>query len=421
MSKKAVTAAIAVLAVVCVFAFLVLGGVIKLPSEEPSTDPEKNGYDVNAYSAAVKYQSDVLANNYLPTFIDNYYYTCDTSGNVKFYTINAETYTFTECAANGSYDVSVNMSDQTVKAKVSYIKTDDGDVAGYGLYTTAISGDTDSLYRYVFFALTNMPSGMGKASNLLLLADPHENNFRNAEKLYSEEYSFNPSTNSAERIYSEANRYVGTEGIKRADYSVLTDYIIKNEGDRSLFISGRHYAEDEDKYDIMRAGGSGNNLDNIVVEKNVVGKFVKVSDGNTLYLTENDDKNVVLKKSGSDDAVKVFECTRDDIFVSGDYFFFNNSIYSVNDDSTVTLTGDVLNNFKADMFACSGKTAFLRGYTDKVNPTIILADMQTGVCTAYVNSDFSKIINPSVLSDGSVLLTLVSGGDTQTYKYMVLK
>lgn len=421
MSKKAVTAAIAVLAVVCVFAFLVLGGVIKLPSEEPPTNPEKNGYDVNAYTAAVKYQSDVMANNYLPTFIDNYYYTCDTSGNVKFYTLNAETCTFTECEANGTYDVSVNMSDQTVKAKVSYIKTDDGDVAGYGLYTTAISGDTDSLYRYVFFALTNMPSGMGKASNLLLLADPHEDNFRNAEKLYSEEYSFNPSTNSADRIYSEANRYVGTEGIKRADYSVLTDYIIKNEGDRSLFISGRHYAENEDKYDIMRAGGSGNNLDNIIVEKNVVGKFVKVTDGDTLYLTENDDKNVVLKKSGEDGAVKVFECKRDEIFVSGDFFFFNNSVYSVKDDSTVTLTGDALTDFKADMFACNGKTAFLRGYTKEVNPTIIIADMQTGVCTAYVNSDFSKIINPSVLSDGSVMFTVVSGGDAQTYRYMVLK
>jgi len=421
LSKKAVTAAIAVLAVVCVFAFLVLGGVIKLPSEEPQTDPEKNGYDVNAYTSSVKYQSDALANNYLPTFIDNYYYTCDTAGNVKFYSFSADSCAFTERAADGSYDVSVIMSDQTVKAKVSYIKTDDGDVAGYGLYTTAISGDTDSLYRYVFFALTNMPSDMGKSSNLLLLADPHEDNFRNAEKLYSEEYSFNPSTNSADRIYSEANRYVGTEGIKRADYSVLTDYIIKNEGDRSLFISGRHYAENEDKYDIMRAGGSGNNLDNIIVEKNVVGKFVKVTDDGTLYLTENDDKNVVLKKTGEDGDVKVFDCKRNEIFVSGDYFYFKNSVYSVNDDKTVTLTGDALTNFNADMFACSGKTAFLRGYTDKLNATIIIADMETGACRAYVNSDFSKIINPEVLSDGSVMLTIVNGGSPETYKYMVLK
>ena len=235
LNKKAVTAAIAVLAVVCVFTFLVLGGVIKLNPKEPESDSENGGYDTSAYLSDVKYQSETGDKIYLPTFIDGIYYTADTMGNVKFYDFNTENDTFTERAADGTYDVSVKMSEQNIKAKVSYIKAD-GKTAGYGLYTPTIAGDTDSIYRYVFFAVTDMPSGMGSSSNLLLLADSTENNFRNAEKLYGDQFSFNPEKGSAERIYSEANRYVGSDGTKRADYAVVTDYILKNELDNSLFI-----------------------------------------------------------------------------------------------------------------------------------------------------------------------------------------
>ena len=183
LNKKAVTAAIAVLAVVCVFTFLVLGGVIKLNPKETESGSENGGYDTSAYLNDVKYQSETSDKIYLPTFIDGIYYTADTAGSVKFYDFNTETDTFTERAADGTYDVSVNMSEQNISAKVSYVKTD-GKTAGYGLYTPTIAGDTDSIYRYVFFAVTDMPSGMGSSSNLLLLADSTENNFRNAEKLY---------------------------------------------------------------------------------------------------------------------------------------------------------------------------------------------------------------------------------------------
>lgn len=420
MNKKAVTAAIAVLAVVCVFTFLVLGGVIKLNPKEPESGSESGGYDTSAYLSDVKYQSETGDKIYLPTFIDGIYYTADTSGNIKFYDFNEETDTFTERAADGTYDVSVKMSEQTIKAEVSYVKAD-GQTAGYGLYTPTITGETDSIYRYVFFAVTDMPSGMGSSSDLLLLADSTENNFRNAEKLYGDQFSFDPDKGSAERIYSEANRYVGSDGTKRADYAVVTDYILKNELDNSLFISGRHYAEDEDKYDLMKAGGSGNNVDNVLVEENVVGRFVKATDDGILYLTEDSDSNVVLKKVDSDEAVKTFECKRDDILVSGDYFFLNNSVYSVSDDTTVELKGDFLSNFKPDMFACSGKTAFLRGYIDENNPAIVIADMTTGECRYYVNDIFMSIVNPEILSDSTVMYTVVSGSDASSFRYFVIK
>lgn len=420
MNKKAVTAAIAVLAVACVFTFLILGGVIKLNPKEPESESDDSGFDTSAYLSDVKYQSDSLSANYLPTFIDGIYYTADTAGNVKFYDFNTESDTFTERAADGTYDVSVTMSEQTVKAAVSYV-TSDGKTAGYGLYTPTITGETDSIYRYVFFAVTDMPSGMGSTSNLLLLADSAENNFRNADKLYGDQFSYDPDSGTAERIYSEANRYVGLDGTKRADYAVVTDYILKNELDNSLFISGRHYAEDEDKYDLMKAGGKGNNVDNVLVEENIVGRFVKATDDGILYLTEDSDNNVVLKKVDSDEAVKTFECKRGDIIVSGDYFFFNNSVYSVNDETSVELTGEFLANFKADMFACNGKTAFLRGYIDEKNPTIVIADLATGECRYYVNEMFMNIVNPEVLSDSSVMFTVVSGSDSSSFKYFVIK
>ena len=110
MNKKAVTAAAAVLAVVCVVTFLILGGVIKLKPKEDESESDKSGFDTSAYLSEVKYQSDALSANYLPTFIDGIYYTADTMGNVKFYDFNTENDTFTERAADGTYDVSVKMS-----------------------------------------------------------------------------------------------------------------------------------------------------------------------------------------------------------------------------------------------------------------------------------------------------------------------
>ena len=73
------------------------------------------------------------------------------------------------------------------------------------------------------------------------------------------------------------------------------------------------------------------------------------------------------------------------------------------------------------MFACNGKTAFLRGYIDKTNPAVVIADLTTGECRYYVNNMFANIVNPEILSDSSVMFTAVTGSDASTFKYFVVK
>ena len=73
------------------------------------------------------------------------------------------------------------------------------------------------------------------------------------------------------------------------------------------------------------------------------------------------------------------------------------------------------------MFACNGKTAFLRGYIDKTNPAIVIADMTTGECKYYVNDIFMSIVNPEILSDSTVMYTIVSGSDGSAFRYFVVK
>ncbi|MBQ7962461.1 MAG: hypothetical protein IJ289_07650 [Clostridia bacterium] len=419
-NKKKLTIVLAVFAVVCVFAVLVFSGVLDSvihPGEEQTTDAE-------GFAGGSDYSADVLASAdnslpYLKTDMEHIFYTMSTTGEVNFFALDENT--FFPVEATGTYDVSVTMSERKVSTTVTYYE-EDGVISGYGLYT----GSTDEfdLYPYAFFRLTNFGSRYEDASEgtCMLLVDTTADDFYSNDKIFEEPFVFDTEDSSASRHLSEANRTVGLNGAKRADYSMVNDAAIDGSFTHQIFFSGRQYAEDDERVDLLRSGGSGNNTDNINLAKDVLGYWADQSEDGVTYITTDDNGNVIVEKLNEDSdetsVIKTFDgVKREDILVSDDciYVLTTNSVYDISDDKEVKLTFGGADKFRADMFECDGDRIFVRGYSESKYAVAVVAEKATGSVTAvYSDEIFRSVVNP-IFSGDSLLVTVQDGNNFRYY------
>lgn len=418
-NKKKLTIVLAVLAVVLVFAVLVFSGVIdfnKFGGNEPSTDAS-DSVGSDAYKADMT-SLGTSSQPYLPTNIQDIYYSVSQDGSVSFF--KYENKAFTPVEASGTYTATVTLSEMKVSADISYYQ-DGGKITGFGLYT-AKNGE-NNLTPYAFFRLTNYGGHYdGRSSkSCLLLIDTTADDFYSSDKIYEESFIFNYADSSTSRSLSEANRTVGMNGAKRSDYFVINDTVINHSYKNQLFFSGRQYAEDDPRVDLLRSGGSGNNTDNINIAKDVLCNWVKQNEDGIFYLTVDEDENVILVKTdsdgGSNETVKTFEgVKRDDILVSGDcvYIISKNVVYDTENDTETSVDVKAA-DFKADAFVTDGKKIAVRGYTGKLYPTLIISS--DGTIKEYTNEFFRSIVNIVIASDGSVMTATESNGTFTTYAF----
>ena len=420
-NKKKLTIVLAIFAVVCVFAVLVFTGVIGdgiIPSQELPAGEEEASEAGSDYTSALLAKAD-NALPYLETDIENIFYTMSTAGEVSFFRLDDNT--FFPVEATGTYDVSVVMSEQNVSTTVTYYE-EDGVISGYGLYT----GKTDAfdLYPYAFFRLTNYGKDYEKASSesCMLLVDTTEDDFYSNEKIYEEPFIFTFDDSSASRQLSEANRTVGLNGAKRADYSMVNDAVINGSVSAQLFFSGRQYAEDDVTVDLLCSGGSGNNTDNIRLVRDVLGYWAKQTEDGIICITTDDNDNVTVicynEEDDSAEALKTFDgVKREDILVCHDciYVLSTNTVYNITTGTEKQIKFNGSDNFRADMFVCEGDKLFVRGYVDSKDPVAVVATVSTGDVTAtYADELFRNVVNPDFSGD-SLLLTVQSGENFTCY------
>ena len=412
-NKKKLSILVVLLALVCVFAALVFSGVL---SVNKTTDEPEETTSADSAASSDDYINSVKANGtnalpYLETDIEGIFYTMSTNGDINFYSYADNT--FTKVDATGTYDVSVVMSEQKVATTVTYYEKD-GVVSGYGLYT----GKTDSfdLYPYAFFRLAN------NGSSYMILVDVTEDDFYSNSKIYEEPFNFNRGNSSCSRMLSEASRTVGLDGTKRADYFIFNDSVVDASGSNQLFFSGRQYSEADERVDLFRSGGSGNNVDNIRLVTDVIGYWVKNVDGAIMYITADENGNVAVMKydtgSKESETVKTFEGSkREDVLVSGDYLYLadKNTVYALTEDKEVKLNYAGAADFRADMFVCNGDSFIVRGYADKRFAVMIQASLENGaVSKAITNEFFRNIVNP-INVNGGTMFTVQENGKFSYY------
>ena len=420
-NKKKLVIGGVILLVVLVFAGLVFSGVFG--KNEPVDDEPTTQEDIaDNYMVTNQYTNDITAsaeNNlpYLETDIENLFYTASTDGEIKFYTFADNK--FTETEADGTYDVTVTMSEQEIKATVTYIEKD-GVISGYGLYKGATDGF--DLYPYAFFRLANYCADNKAASgDYLLLVDTTADDFYSNDKIYDEAFGFKTSDSSCTRLLSEANRTVGIDGTKRSDYTLFNNAVIDIATSHHIFFSGRQYSEADERVDLFRSGGTGNNVDNIIIARDVLGYWVKNTEDGLMYISVDENGNVIVAKYNADEdkseTVKTLEgVTREDILVDGDYIYSisKDTVYSILDENEATLGYAKNDVFAADMFTVLGDKFLVRGYADKHVPVSVVASLADGkVDAVYADEFFRNVVNPIIVS-GGVMLT-VQENDKFTY------
>lgn len=419
--KKIFTVFLALLALICVGAVLFFSGALNF---EQTDDAEKTTEAEVVYSSQ-DYVADIKAQGenelpYLKTDIPNIYYTISDSGEVKFYKFADNTFAAVE--SSGTYDVSVKISHQTVDASVTYYE-EEGVISGYGLYTGQTSGYDH--YPYAFFRLTNFGENIKgvASSSYLLLIDTTEEDFYSNDKIFEEPFIFKPDSDTSKSYLSVKNRTIGVNGSMRSDYTLLNDTVIHGDTEYQLFFSGRHYSEVDERVDLLRSGGRGNNLDNVRLVKDVIGYWVKYVDSSIMYLAVDENENVTVNKynpsSEKSETIKTLDgVKKSDILVSGDYLYAvsTNTVYSLLEDTEAKLQYENASIFTADMFECNGETFIVKGTVDGKYPVCVAASVTDGsVSAAYENEVFGKVINPEFLSDGNMMLTVQENGKYSYY------
>ena len=239
-------------------------------------------YDASAYTKMVSVKG-VNGEIFLPSDIENVYFTADLKGNVNFFEY-----------ANGAFaastltvkQVKTNLAAtyETIPVTVNYIEKD-GKTFGIGVFTSDMSSSV-KVYSYAFVKLTNKPSGYG--TGYLLLADFEKENFYSADKIYSEIYNFDLASGKASTYVSNNTRLIDKNGAFRSDWTMLTDDFIANLGGAKYFFSSRYYTADEKgtRADIMVLS---NAYRPEIVAEDILGTWF-VNDANGMHYLRKTDK-----------------------------------------------------------------------------------------------------------------------------------
>lgn len=243
----------------------------------------------------------------MKTDFENVFYTMRTDGTVHFFKLIDGV--LAETQADGSYDVKVKCSGQTIPAKIYYI-TVDGRVNGFGLYTSANAAGV-LLYDYAFFKICDLPDAFQRKGKLLLLIDTDKTRFYD-DKIYSEQFYFDTDALTTTYFLSEAQRQTGMDGLKMTDYKMFTDEMLQQPYRQFYFFSSRSYIADKvKKVDIYTSGGYDTNIDNIRVITNMLGMTFHRTDAGTYYYSKTETGFVLYFYDG-----KNYKTVRE---FSGDY------------------------------------------------------------------------------------------------------
>lgn len=266
--------------------FLTEDPVPPTAKNDPITEPVTEWADKDGKVSFTKMftESKTADMPLMKTDFENVFYTMRTDGSVRFFKLIDGV--IAEMQADGTYEVKVKCSGQTIPATIYYI-TVDGSVNGFGLYTSANASGV-LLYDYAFFKLCDLPKSYRYSGELLLLIDTDKSRFYD-DKIYSEQFYFDTDTYKTSYFLSEAQRQTGMDGLKMIDYKMFTDEMLHQPYRQYYFFSSRSYIADKvKKVDIYTSGGYDTNIDNIRVVTNILGMTFYRTDAGVYYYSKTE-------------------------------------------------------------------------------------------------------------------------------------
>ncbi len=419
-----VAAALLLVAVVLAGVYVMrdkIGGIFRGGSEGTTAPPAVEENE-DAYLSILQ-GSVENAVPIMKTDIDGVYYTMSKDGEVKFYTVDGTT--IAQQSESDAFDVTVVCTEQKIPAKIHCYTSKDGQITGYGLFTTDSSDAEVYIYDYAFFKLSALPDAYGAEDSYLVLVDTTKEDFYSNNKVYEENFRFNTSSGEAKNILSTDNRAFDDVGAYRGDYTMLTDDAVKRCGENFLFFSSRQYHLYSKSHmaDIYMAGGSGNNRDNNRYIEDVVDLwFAFDAEGRVLALQRKGDGFDLIAYDGKEaTVVRSFSDSYDNYIRSGDYIISKETftVYGLTDGSEKVLSVENANRFVADLFVTDGEHVFLRGVSEG-KAAFALGTVTDGAA-CYYNNKFAGIFSPMILSDGAAMMSVSADAEGSAYSIMLLK
>ena len=424
MKKSYIITAVVVLLVVLVLVGVFLRDDIArlVGGDAGTTAPMAVDLDEESYVSMVKGSVD-NAEPMMKTDIDNLYYTMSREGEVSFFRVEGTQ--IQQVAATGSYEVTVNCTEENIPATVYYYQTGDGQIAGYGLFTTEMSDADVQIYEYAFFRLMNLPASYAEDGAYMLMVDTTKEDFYSNDKVYEENMIFYTDSGDTEYLLSNNNRAFDTTGAYRADYAMLTEDAVKKCGERFLFFSSRQYHlyTSSNQMDIYMADGSGNNEDNDRYIQDVVDFYFSFDEsGRVVCLQRNGETgfNVIAFSDGETTVLKEFEGDYSENYLrSGDWLLNKNTleVYHIMTGESHTLSLSGTSGFVPDLFETDGSHIFMRGVS--ANAAAIVLGSMDGACGCYHNEIFSRVFAPAVLTDGSVMVSVAADDAGSSYSIKI--
>ncbi len=404
---KIIAIVLAVTTVASVAAFIITNnkGISRFEAVAGATAAQTSetvySYDASAYTTNVSVKG-TNGEIFLPSDIENVYFTADLAGNVKFFDYANDAFVANTLPVK-QVSTKLAATYETIPVTVNYIEKD-GKTFGIGVFTSDMS-EAVKVYSYAFVKLINKPSGYG--TGYLLLADFEKDNFYSADKTYSEIYNFDLASGKASTYVSNNTRLIDKNGAFRSDWTMLTDDFIANLGGAKYFFSSRYYTADEKgtRADIMVLS---NAYRPEIVAEDILGTWF-VNDVNGMHYLRKTDKgfNNVHNNLTAETVLSQFE---------GDYFadYLQDGKWLINKKSLVmtdlmtgttkTLAGINIIGFDSVSVSPDGsKIVFAKNGVTNSNGTIV---QQVIYCTADGSAEPVLYNEPFLFSESASFVWL---------------
>jgi len=351
------------------------------------------------------------------------FYSFDDSNKVTFYKYGDKKLTKVTDGVK-TVDISVPMSDDTIKTTVYYLENGD-DLCGYGVF----SDKTDSSVKVYSFILFNLVK-LGNGDTVLLVnSDPSTayNNFR----VWDDMFEIDLENGKTERYFSNRNRGVDITGAHRRDFFVTTEDSVTSFGEDIFFFSSRDYQTDESgkaPLDIYLKNGS----DEEKQASGAIGYFVARAnagedgneEGGLVYIRKSDTGFSVFRANeeelGGTNILTLPGDYETAYARSGNYLLDkeNGIVYSLIDGSKRELKDYSISAMTFNI-SDDGNTVLLTGtVTNALEYGVYTYNFKAEKASLYIKDEFETLFNPTFVTNDTFAFTYSDG---EMYKTVISK
>lgn len=410
---------------------LYMAFIYKLPyirKSKENLEPAKSTMSNTIYSKIAICNEDCKY-PFVQTDIPNIFYTASPKKGIKLY--KYESKKFNEISNTKNLKISLTLNGEKIPVVITYI-VKKGKVIGYGTHT---STKKDRINNYAFFKLCNMPKEMCGKYDTLLLVDFDSDDIFKCNKTYSEIFQLSSRGDTATRLVSENNRKLSiNDGKLRNDFSIVTDYSIKNCKDKLIFLSSRNYKISNGFYGTDLYCQKSYTKTPTLIAQDIHPNFFFQTTNSISYLKSSKEENnstfsLINKIGNKNKEVKIFNGKPSD-----GYKFYKN--FSLNC-STMTLY-NLINNTQSSLLNLSVSNIEHFAVSPDKNKVVIMGKRGNGKqklifynlqskkfkCIRendliyedcpnlnFIDNDKVTYIKPSINSDGSLTNTVISFKD----------